>query len=297
MSVMPAFEFSDRAKGVTLVLSAGIFWSFAGLAVRLIEFAHEWQILFYRSTTLVAFLCCYFLIFRRNRTIAVFRECGWAGFFAGLSLGLAFCAWIHALTNTTVANALFLLSTAPFFAALLGWWILGERVAMSLWWFIALAIGGVGVMVAEGYQLGTLLGTVMGILAAVGFGVFAVLIRMGRKTDLVPAVFWAGVCAAIIAAIVIVATADTFTVTARDFALCALMGVFQVGIGLIVFTRGSRYLPAAEITLLSLTEIVLGPIWVWLAIGEIPGILTIIGGGIVLTAIAGQAYVTLRQKS
>lgn len=290
-------QLSDRAKGVSLVLSAGIFWSFAGLAVRMIEFANEWQILFFRSVALVSFLSLYFLVYHRRRIIAVFKECGWIGFFAGLCLGMAFCAWIHALTHTTVANALFLLSTSPFFAALLGWWVLSERVSASLLWFIALAIFGVLIMVVEGYQLGTLIGSIMGLLAAIGFGFFAVLLRKGRSSDLVPAVFWAGFCAAVISATVILLTPTTFHITPWDLMFCVLMGVFQVGLGLIIFTRGARYLPAAEITLLSLTEIVLGPLWVWLVIREVPGILTVIGGAIVLSAIAGQAYVTLRKNA
>ncbi len=290
----PLGEFSERARGVALVLTAGVFWSFAGLAVRMIETANEWQILFFRSISLVAFLILYFLLVRRGETIKVFRECGWIGFLAGLSLGIAFCAWIHALTHTTVANALFLLSTSPFFAALLGWWILSERVAVSLLWFIGLAILGVAVMVVEGYQLGTLVGTTMGILAAVGFGFFAVLLRKGRSNDLVPAVFWAGLSAIVISGTVILLTPTNFVITAWDFMFCALMGVFQVGLGLIIFTRGARYLPAAEITLLSLTEIVLGPVWVWMVIGEVPGVLTVVGGTIVLLSIAGQAFFTLR---
>ncbi len=290
----PLGDMSERARGVTLVLTAGVFWSFAGLAVRMIEFANEWQILFFRSVCLVAFLSLYFLIVRRKETIQVFRDCGWIGFFAGLALGLAFCAWIHALTHTTIANALFLLSTSPFFAALFGWWMLGERVSSTLFRFIGLAIFGVGVMVIEGYQLGTLVGTVMGLLASIGFGVFAVLLRKGRSNDLVPAVFWAGFCAASISGAIILLTPSSFEITSWDFMFCALMGVFQVGLGLIIFTRGARYLPAAEITLLSLTEIVLGPIWVWLVIGEVPGILTVVGGAIVLLSIAGQAFFTLR---
>ena len=288
-------HYENRNKGVILVLTAGIFWSFAGLAVRLIEFANEWQILFFRSSTLVCFLTCYFLVARKGRIIATFRNCGILGFLAGLTLSIAFCAWIFALTHTTVANALFLLSTAPFFAAFFGWLILNERVAMSLLWFIALAICGVGVMVAEGYHLGTLWGSIMALIAGVGFGVFAVLLRKGRNTELVPAVFWAGFCATIISGGIILGTETTFDINLRDWLLCASMGVFQVGVGLVIFTHGSRYLPAAEITLLSLTEIVLGPVWVWLAIGEVPGNWTVVGGIIVLSAIAGQAFFTIRK--
>lgn len=293
----PFLRLSDRARGVTLVLTAGVFWSFAGLAVRLIEDANEWQILFFRSVSLIAFLSLYFIVIRRRKTIQVFKECGWAGFIAGLALGTAFCAWIHALTHTTVANALFLLSTSPFFAALLGWWILGEKVSVALFWFIALAIFGVAIMVMEGYQLGTLFGTIMGIIAAIGFGLFAVLLRKGRSSDLVPAVFWAGFWAIVISGTVIFFSSARFEITANDMLYCALMGVFQVGLGLIIFTRGARYLPAAEITLLSLTEIVLGPLWVWLVVGEVPGLLTVIGGFVVLSAIAGQAFYTIRSPS
>ena len=293
----PFLGLSDRARGVTLVLTAGVFWSFAGLAVRLIEDANEWQILFFRSVSLIAFLSLYFLVIRRRKTIQVFKDCGWAGFFAGLALGTAFCAWIHALTHTTVANALFLLSTSPFFAAVLGWWILREKVSVALFWFIALAIFGVAIMVMEGYQLGTLFGTIMGIIAAIGFGLFAVLLRKGRSSDLVPAVFWAGFWAIVISGTVIFLSSARFEITANDMLYCALMGVFQVGLGLIIFTRGARYLPAAEITLLSLTEIVLGPLWVWLVVGEVPGLLTVIGGFIVLSSIAGQAFYTIRSPS
>ncbi|MDE0308678.1 MAG: DMT family transporter [Acidiferrobacterales bacterium] len=285
----------DRAKGVFLVLTAGVFWSFAGLAVRLIEFANEWQILFYRSTTLVAFLVLYLSVSRGRAVIDAVRDCGWIGFFAGFSLSLAFCTWIYALTHTTVANALFLLSTAPFIAALAGWWLLGERVTSTLVWFILMATVGVAVMVAEGYQFGTLFGTVMGLLSATGFGLFAVFLRMGRTTDLVPAVLWAGVSATIISACMVGLTGSGLEVTTRDWLLCASMGIFQVGVGLVIFTHGAKYLPAAEITLLSLTEIVLGPIWVWLAIREVPGIMTVIGGAIVLSAIAGQSFFTLRR--
>ena len=137
----------------------------------------------------------------------------------------------------------------------------------------------------------------MSLLSALGFALFAVLLRKGRNTELVPAVFWAGACAAIISGSMILVTDSGFEVSLYDFMLCAVMGVFQIGFGLVIFTHGSRYLPAAEITLLSLTEIVLGPIWVWLVIQEVPGAMTLIGGLIVLSAIGGQAYYTLRHSA
>lgn len=285
----------NRKKGVALVLTAGIFWSFAGLAVRLIEHAVEWQILFYRSTTLVGFLCCYILVARRGKFIASIQDGGTLAIKAGFWLSLAFVAWIYALTNTTVANALFMLSTAPFLAAIIGRLILKEVVLPSTWFFVALTTAGVGVMVVEGLQLGTLFGTTMGLCAAIGFALFAVQLRQGRQTDLVPFVLWAGIFASLWAGAMIFLTSESFGISMRDWLLCASMGVFQVGVGLVIFSHGSRHLSAAEITLLSMTEIVLGPLWVWLVIKEMPGFLTLIGGGIVMSAIAGQAIRTLRQ--
>lgn len=285
----------NRKKGVALVLTAGIFWSFAGLAVRLIEHAVEWQILFYRSTTLVGFLCCYILVARRGKFIASIQDGGTLAIKAGFWLSLAFVAWIYALTNTTVANALFMLSTAPFLAAIIGRLILKEVVLPSTWFFVALTTAGVGVMVVEGLQLGTLFGTAMGLCAAIGFALFAVQLRQGRQTDLVPFVLWAGFFASLWAGAMILLTSESFGISMRDWLLCASMGVFQVGVGLVIFSHGSRHLSAAEITLLSMTEIVLGPLWVWLVIKEMPGFLTLIGGGIVMSAIAGQAIRTLRQ--
>ncbi len=285
----------NRKKGVALVLTAGIFWSFAGLAVRLIEHAVEWQILFYRSTTLVGFLCCYILVARRGKFVASIQDGGTLAIKAGFWLSLAFVAWIYALTNTTVANALFMLSTAPFLAAIIGRLILKEVVLPSTWFFVALTTAGVGVMVVEGLQLGTLFGTAMGLCAAIGFALFAVQLRQGRQTDLVPFVLWAGFFASLWAGAMILLTSESFGISMRDWLLCASMGVFQVGVGLVIFSHGSRHLSAAEITLLSMTEIVLGPLWVWLVIKEMPGFLTLIGGGIVMSAIAGQAIRTLRQ--
>ncbi len=289
------YAYSNRSKGVFLVLTAGVFWSIAGLAVRLIEFATEWTILFHRSLTLSAFLLTYIVVFRRGKVAHTFKSGGWLAVVAGSVLGLAFCSWIFALTHTTVANALFLLSTSAFIAAILGWWLLKERVPHSTWWFILIATAGVGVMVFEGVQLGTLFGSVMGLLAATGFAMFAVLLRWGRNTDLIPAVFWAGFCALAVSGSMILITRGTFDIVLNDWLMCATMGIFQVGIGLIIFVNGSKYLPAAEITLLSLTEVVLGPIWVWLVVREMPGQLTLIGGAIVLAAIVGQALRTMRR--
>ena len=140
------------------------------------------------------------------------------------------------------------------------------------------------------------MGNLCGLGAALAFAAFAVTLRRGRAVDMTPAVCWAGIWGLLIGAFMIWFSGLSYSVTLNDLALCAVMGVVQVGLGLILFTAGSRYLPAAELTLLSLTEVVLGPIWVWLGVGEIPSLLTVIGGAVVLGAVAAQAIYSVRRR-
>ena len=259
------------------------------------EFATAWTILFHRSITLVVFLTLYLTLFRRDGVLPAIRKAGMNSVIAGFALSFGFTCWVFAVVSITVANAMFLLSTSAFIAAILGRFFLGEIVARATWFFLAFATLGVGVMVFEGIAYGTLFGTIMGLCAATSFASYAVLLRKGKNTDLVPSVFWAGFFTVIWSGLALWVGGGEFNVSLNDWLLCVFMGVFQTGFGLIVFTHGSKHLPAAEITLLSLTEIVLGPIWVWLVINEVPSALTMIGGTIVLSAIAGLSWYTIRR--
>jgi len=292
-----ALEHADHRRGVVLVLSAGVFWSIAGLLVRLMESASEWQILMYRSVALCITLAMY-LALRPGEggPVRAFRSAGRDAAMAGLFLSGGFASWIFAMTHTTIANALFLLSASTFMAALLARLVLGERVRTSTLTFMLIGSAGVAVMVAEGIAVGTLTGNLCGLGAALAFAAFAVTLRRGKALDMTPAVCWAGIWGTLFGAFMVWISDQSYFVTRNDLALCALMGFVQVGLGLILFTAGSRYLPAAELTLLSLTEVVLGPIWVWLGVGEIPSPLTVTGGAVVLGAVAGQAIYSVRRR-
>jgi drug/metabolite transporter (DMT)-like permease len=283
-------------KGVVLVLIAGCFWSIAGLVVRLMDDASEWQILFYRSLALVITLLIYIGLQTRGNLIGAFQRAGLYAVLAGAFLSIAFTCWIFAMTHTTIANALFVLSAAPFLAAIFARVFIGELVKPTTWLYMLLASLGVAVMVVEGIALGTLMGNLFALAAATGFAAFSVILRKGKSVDMTPAVCWAGIWGALIAAFMLFATQQGFVLSTHDLVLCGLLGFVQVGLGLILFTAGSRYVPAAEITLLSLTEVVLGPIWVWLGVNEIPSRLTLIGGAIVLIAIVAQAIHGTRKK-
>ncbi len=283
-------------SGVLLVLLAGAFWSSMGLGIRYIEEANVWQILFYRSWALGAFLFVLISIRSRYRPLQTIRRSGLAGVIGGCSLVLAFSGGIYAIQTTTVANAMFLFAAAPFLAAVFGWIILRESVRRATWVAMLFASIGIAIMVANGIALGYLVGNLAAIASAFGFAVFTIALRWGKLEDMLPAVFLAGVFAILVSSVVCLVQGYGFDVPRSDIAIALALGVFQVGMGLAVFTIGSRVVPAAELALLSMTEVVLGPLWVWLFLGETASLLTLFGGAILMLAIAGNALSGLRRK-
>ncbi len=298
MPLSPALPIEDReyARGVALVLTAGVLWSIAGLVVRLMDDASEWQILFYRSASLIITLVAYIAIRSKGAISRAFRVAGPNAAWAGLFLGSGFACWIFAMTHTTIANALFILAASPLMAAWVAKLVLGEAIRRITLVCMVVSILGIAVMVGEGVVVGTLAGNLMALGAAVAFALFTVTLRKGKAVDMTPAVCWAGIWATLLATTMLLLTQRGFTVSVHDLLLCGLLGFVQVGIGLILFTIGSRHIPAGELTLLSLTEVVLGPVWVWLGVGEVPTLLTIVGGLIVLGAISAQALSGVRRR-
>ena len=278
-------------RGVFLVLLAGTFWSLAGVFLRHVEEANVWQIVFYRSGTAAVTLALVLALKYRARMAAVVRAAGWPGLLGGAVIGYAYIATVLALLNTTVANALFIFAAAPFFAAVLGWLVLRERVRAHTWITIGVALAGVGLMVAEGIG-GSLFGNLMALTMALAFAGVAVIMRYGRRFDMLPAVLMGGLVSALIA----LPLAGTLVVPLRDALLCATLGVVQISFGMIAFTAGSRYVPAAQLGLLAMTEAVFGPVWVWLFVGELPSLLTLVGGAAVLGAIVAQSMMDIGRK-
>ncbi len=290
----PAAAASDRlyARGVVLVLLAGVAWSTAGLVIRLMEQAGGWQIVFWRSAAMVPTLLLFIALRNRGEVAAAFWRAGWNASVGGLCLAFAFAGFVFALLHTTVANVLFILSAAPLLAAVLGWLILGEPVRRATWTAMIGAVVGVGVMVAGSLERGALLGNLIALLTTFGFAGFTIALRRGRDVDMLPAVCWAGAFSMLIAALAILMTGpalDGFRVSGHDLALCFSLGIVQLSLGLVLYTFGSRHVPAAELALLAMTEVVLGPIWVWLGVGETPSMATLAGGAVVLAAVVFQA--------
>ena len=283
-------------QGVFLVLFAGLCWSSMGLGIRFIEVANVWQILFYRSLALAPFLFIIIAVQSGGKPLPVIRKVGPAGLIGALALVFAFTGGIFAIQATTVANAMFLFAAAPFLAALLGLLVLRERVRTATWWAMSLALAGIAVMVWEGISLGRMSGNIAALISALGFAVFTIALRWGKLDDMMPMVFLAGIFATVIAALVCQMAGYSLALPTRDILIAMSLGVFQVGAGMVIYTIGSRTVPAAELALLSMTEVVLGPFWVWLFLGETAGAYTLLGGTVLLVAIAGNALSGLRHK-
>jgi drug/metabolite transporter (DMT)-like permease len=273
---------------------AGAIWSLMGLGLRQIEAASVWQILFWRSVGMIPVLLGFMWWTSRGRPVAALRAVGKAGIIGGLGLVLAFAGAIFAFQTTTVANAVLLFAASPFVAAVLGWLILREPVRPSTWIAIGIAVFGMYLMVSDGLQTGAFAGNMAALLSAAGFGIFSVALRWGRVGDMMPVAFLGSIFSALFAAGVLIFRGEPIPALPQDMAVAFAIGFFVVAIGMVLFTLGSRVVPAAELTLLSLVEVLLGPMWVWLALGETASQNTLVGGGVLLAGVVFNAVMGAR---
>jgi len=268
-----------------LVLTAGVLWSFQGLMIRQIEEAGSWAVMFWRSLGMMPVLLG-FLVWRSGGSPwPVIRKVGPAGVLGGLGLIAAFGGAITAIQATTIANAVFLFAASPFLAALLGWAVLGERVASQTWTAIAIALVGIFMMVREGLAAGALVGNLAALVSALGFAAFTVTLRWRRLDDTLPVVLLGSLSSILAGALLVAQSGQTLAVPVPDALWCLLMGMVTLSGGMILYTMGSKVVPAAELTLLSNTEVMLAPFWVWLLLGETASEGTFVGGAILLGAI------------
>jgi drug/metabolite transporter (DMT)-like permease len=285
---------ANRRIGIPLVLLAGIFWSTSGILYRLIQEATPWQVLLYRSLALMTALSLWLGWRYRGQVRQALTQAGLPALVGGLCLGTAFAGYILALEYTTVANAMFLLASAPFFAALAGWLILGERIAAYMWAAMALAGVGIGIMAGEELSVGKGLGEGFALIAALGFAGLTISLRMRANTDKLITIFLATLVASLYGLAGIGFSGWEFSIPWVDLVNCLGMGWFQIGLGFALFTAGAKHLQAVELTLLSMTEVIAGPIIVWMGIGEIPSESSITGGVLILVAITLMALIGAR---
>lgn len=282
---------ADRRKGVLLMIAAALCWSTGGIFVRNVTLTDGWEIVFWRSSFMIAFLAVVLTIQYRGAVFSRIRAVGLPGVIAGALLGATFFFFILSLMRTTAANTFVLMSTGPLFAALFGWILLKERVPLRTWVAIGVALGGIVLIFAGGLDAGRSLGNLLALGVPTAFALNIVILRrMHASVDMVPAVLIAGLLSLALS----LPLALPFEVASADLLMLAPMGCIQLGLGCLLMTRATRYLAASEIGLLSLIETVLGPIWVWLGVGERPTALALVGGAIVVAALLVNEWVGYR---
>jgi drug/metabolite transporter (DMT)-like permease len=265
------------ARGRAMVAGAALLWSMAGILARLVE-ADAWTISFWRSLLGGLFLLAVVAIRAGGDIAAPFRAMGRVGWFLGCWLGVEAVLFILAFAHTTIANALIIIAVNPLIAALLGWLVLQERIALHTAAALAVSLMGVTYMVWGSVGGGSALGDLLALAVALGFAVVIVTIRRNGDVDLLPAMAVAGFVGAAVA----LPFAAPFSISLGDIGYLALFGFGEFGLSLVLFTAGTRLVPTVEVALLGLVETALAPIWVWLAVGEAPGPRALVGGAIVL---------------
>jgi drug/metabolite transporter (DMT)-like permease len=276
------FELKNPKKAIPIVLIAGILWSFGPLVVRHMDDPHlvPWQYIFGRGLTIFIILNLYLYFEEGIRFYKNYRKIGLSGIIGGSGLGIAMITFIYSITNTSAAITLLCLAAMPFFTALLAFLFLKEKISLSVWISIIIASFGILIMAIGSGEQNTLIGFVFGITSSIGFSVFSVTLRWRKETPKFTTVAFAGFFCFVFSAIIISINGLTFLSSSYNSAMFSLHGTL-VCLGLILYSIGSKAIPAAELTLLSLTEVIGGIFWVWvpiLGINEVPSSNTIIGG-------------------
>ena len=282
---------SSRGLALALMLTAPVLWSSAGVVTRHIERAEPVEQVFWRSLFAFMFVFVVLLLQKANPLQAV-RAAGWPGLVSGLMWAIMFTAFLFALSLTTTANTLVVMSVSPLLTAVFASLFLKDPVPLRTWIAAGAAAIGIAWMFSsslERHFLGMAIAFVIPVAAAIN----VVVLRAGAaKLDLIPAVMLGGALSCLIA----LPFALPFDASARDLALLAFLGVFQLGLPCMLLVLASRALLAPEIALLGLLEVVLGPLWVWFAVGEDPGRATLVGGAVVLGALAANELAAFRAQ-
>ena len=286
------------SSAMFFVLLAGLIWSFGPLVVRNMDNAElvPWQYSLVRGSAIFIILNIYLFLTEGSKFTNNYSKIGLSGIIGGISLGIANLTFILSLTSTSAAVTLLMLGALPFLAAIIAYIFLNEKISKTTFIAIIIAAAGIIFMCFDSIQTGTLFGLVNGLVSSLGFAVFTVTLRWKKNTPKLTTVSIAGIFAAIISLLVILYNDSNVLMSLKNTSLSSLHG-FIVCSALILYSSKSKYLPAADLTLLSLTEILGGIFWVWLplfGINEVPSNNTIIGGVIITLAIIFYGFNTRR---
>ena len=270
-----------KVPGYILCLIGAFFLSWGGLLIREWDGGDIWQILFWRafffSITLGFFL--YFIY--KNKTLIIIKKSGIPGVIGGIAMAIGFTAYVFAMSETTVANVLFIISTQTIWLALFGYFFLKEKISLKTFFSIILAMTGILVMIGGSLNTGSMQGNLVALFIPINFAFLILLIRKYSNLDLIPALFYGGLIITIVAFFM----SETILISRHNLLVGFLLGTFQHAFGFICIVIAARSTPAAVVGLLMLTETLLGPFWVWIFLNEIPTLSVFIGGSIIILAV------------
>jgi DME family drug/metabolite transporter len=274
-------HFIYKIPGPILVLLGGFSLSWGGLIIRSFEGASIWQILFYRSIFFLWALITFLLLTYGKKTFKKIKEAGVPGLVGGIFLSGSYVAYMYSMTETTVANVVFIISTQTVFLPILAYFFLKEKISPRGLVAIVLAMIGVTLMIGDSFGTGSLNGNLAALVIPINFSILILIIRKYPKVDMIPAIFYAGIFSCLYGLIFL----EGISISPKDVWLSFLLGVPQLAFGFVFITIGSRTTPAVMVGLLMLMETIFAPIWVWLFYNEIPPTSVLIGGLIIISAV------------
>ena len=279
-------QFLYKIPGYILLLFGGFCLSWGGFIIRSFEEASIWQILFLRSFFFLLALIAFLFVTYKKNTFNIIKESGLPGLLGGFVLSFSFVAFVVAMSNTTVANVVFIISTQTMFLAIFGYFYLKEKVSLIGLISILLAMSGIIIMVGDSISGGSLFGNIVALAIPINFAILVMIIRKNTKVDMVPAIFYSGIFSLIYGFFL----AESFEFTKHDLWMGFLLGVPQLAVSFICITIGSRTVESATVGILMLMETLCAPLWVWLFLNEIPPISVFIGGLVIISAIILKSF-------
>tara|TARA_B100001057_G_scaffold258400_1_gene258522 strand:- start:767 stop:1630 length:864 start_codon:yes stop_codon:yes gene_type:complete len=279
-------KFLYKLPGYILLMFGGFCLSWGGFIIRSFEEASVWQILFLRSFFFLIATILFLITTYKSKTIKIIKDSGFSAVIGGFVMSFSFVAFVVAMSNTTVANVVFIISTQTMFLAIFGYFYLKEKVSLIGAASIFLAMGGILVMVGDSLSTGSFFGNIVALAIPINFAILVMIVRKNSNLDMVPAIFYSGMFSCIYGLFL----SDSFTFTNHDIFMGFLLGVPQLALGFICITIGSRTTASATVGLLMLVETLFAPVWVWLFLNEIPPLSVFIGGSVIILAIILKSF-------
>ena len=293
-------DIKDEKIAIPIVLIAGLFWSFGPLVIRYADQPElvPWQYLFARGLIIFIILNFYLYLNEGTRFVKNYLRIGLSGIVGSVGLASAMMSFIWSITHTSVAITLLCLAAMPLITALLGFIFLKEKISINTWISIVIAAIGIYIMAMNDQKIDNTTGLVFGLTSAFGFSIFSISLRWRKETPQFTTVSLAGLICALFSFYIIIQSNSSLFSSSKNEMLFSLHGTL-VCIGLILYSIGSKHLPAAELTLLSLTEVIGGIFWVWLplfGINEVPSTNTIIGGFLIFISLIYYSLLTKNNR-